>query len=153
LILKELILKNFRGYRNEHRISIGQLTAFIGKNEAGKSTILDSLAIFFDHPLVKIDESDVCVQAGDPCEVRIGAIFSDFPNEITIDATSVTSLEEEFLLNRQGYLEIQKVFEFSDGRLKKPKIMAIANHPTSSNIDGLLNKKNVDLKKLEKGLA
>lgn len=147
MFLREVILKNFRGYKNEHRIPIDQLTAFIGKNDAGKSSIFDALAVFFDHPLGKIDASDICVYAGANGELRIGCVFSDFPDSITIDASSVTTLADEYLLNVDGALEIHKVYEFSDGTLKKPKVFAIANHPTASGFDGLLSKKNAELKK------
>ena len=147
MFLKEVILKNFRGYKNEHRIPIDQLTAFVGKNDAGKSSIFDALAVFFDHPLGKIDASDICVYAGANGELRIGCVFSDFPDSITIDASSVTTLADEYLLNVDGALEIHKVYEFSDGTLKKPKVFAIANHPTASGFDGLLSKKNAELKK------
>ena len=124
MFLREVILKNFRGYKNEHRIPIDQITAFIGKNDAGKSTIFDALAVFFDHPLGKIDASDICVHA-----------------------SSVTTLADEYLLNVDGALEIHKVYEFSDGTLKKPKVFAIANHPTANGFDDLLSKKNDELKK------
>lgn len=147
MFLREVILKNFRGYKNEHRIPIDQLTAFIGKNDAGKSSIFDALAVFFDHPLGKIDASDICVHAGANGELRIGCVFSDFPDSITIDASSVTTLADEYLLNIDGVLEIHKVYEFSDGTLKKPKVFAIANHPTANGFDGLLSKKNAELKK------
>lgn len=147
MFLREVILKNFRGYKNEHRIPIDQLTAFIGKNDAGKSSIFDALAVFFDHPLGKIDASDICVHAGANGELRIGCVFSDFPDSITIDASSVTTLADEYLLNVGGALEIHKVYEFSDGTLKKPKVFAIANHPTANGFDGLLSKKNAELKK------
>ncbi|MDY0276371.1 MAG: ATP-binding protein [Desulfomicrobium sp.] len=147
MFLREVVLQNFRGYKNQHRIQIDQLTAFIGKNDAGKSSIFDALAVFFDHPLGKIDASDICVHAGGSGELRIGCVFSDFPDSITIDASSVTTLADEHLLNVDGLLEIHKVYEFSDGALKKPKVFAIANHPTANGFDGLLSKKNAELKK------
>ena len=46
--LREIILKNFRGYYVETRITIDDLTALIGKNDVGKSTILEALDIFFN---------------------------------------------------------------------------------------------------------
>lgn len=115
MILKEIIIQKFRGYRERNRITVDQLTAIIGKNDAGKSSIFDALAIFFGHPLVKIDTSDVCVHAGASGELRIGCVFTDYPDSITIDATSVTSLQDEYLINSNGYLEIHKVYEFSNG--------------------------------------
>ena len=148
MFLKEVVLQNFRGYKNQHRISIGQLTAFIGKNDAGKSSIFDALAVFFDHPLGKIDASDICVHAENSGELRIGCVFTNFPEILTIDATSETRLKDEYLLNAQDELEIHKVYDFIDGALKKCKILAIANHPTVAGLEGLLFKKNADLKKM-----
>lgn len=149
MFLKEVILKNFRGYKEEYRIAINQLTGFIGKNDAGKSSIFDALAVFFEHPLGKIDSSDVCVHADDTCEVRIGCVFSGYPQEIILDSTSATSLADEFLLNSDRNLEIHKVYSCSNGALsKKPKVVAIAQHPTAQNCCDLLAKKNTDLKKI-----
>ncbi|MEZ4614377.1 MAG: AAA family ATPase [Caldilineaceae bacterium] len=127
MFLKEVILQNFRGYKARHRIAIEQLTAFIGKNDAGKSSIFDAIAVFFDHPLGKIDSSDICVHTEDSGELRIGCVFTDFPETITIDATSETTLQNEYLLNANGELEIHKVYGFSEGNLKKGKIVAIYN--------------------------
>ena len=41
-------LKNFRGYRSETEINFNDLTVFVGKNDIGKSTILEALDIFFN---------------------------------------------------------------------------------------------------------
>lgn len=109
--LKALILRNFRGYKGEVQIPIhSDMTAVIGKNDVGKSTILDALGIFFDSPCIKFDASDLCVYSEDK-EVRIGCVFDDLPDSLTLDATSKTSLEVEFLLNEDGDLEIHKVFD------------------------------------------
>lgn len=153
MFLKEIILKNFRGYQNEHRISTDQLTAFIGRNDAGKSSIFDALAIFFDHPLGKLDANDICVHVSSACEIRIGCVFTNFPARITIDSASETSLSEEYLLNSDGDLEIHKVFECSPEMVKKPKIVAIANHPKTSSCHDLLCKKNAELKRIAQSLS
>lgn len=59
--LEAIKLKNFRGYKEEIEIKIGNLIAFVGKNDIGKSTILEALDIFFNdkNAIVKIDSSDV----------------------------------------------------------------------------------------------
>jgi len=44
--LESVKLKNFRGYGDEILIPINKLTAFIGRNDAGKSTVLEALEIF-----------------------------------------------------------------------------------------------------------
>jgi energy-coupling factor transporter ATP-binding protein EcfA2 len=154
MILKKIILQNFRGYKNRHEIPVNQLTAFIGKNDSGKSTIFDALAIFFDHPLGRIDVSDVCVHLGTPvvAEIRIGCVFDDLPSELTIDASSKTTLAGEYLLNEDNCLEIHKIWDVQDGAIKKQKVFSIANHPTANMGEGLLAKKNADLKKIADSL-
>ncbi len=42
-----MLLAGFRGYKNLMKVSIGDFTAFVGKNDIGKSTILEALDIFF----------------------------------------------------------------------------------------------------------
>jgi hypothetical protein len=144
--LKALVLRNFRGYKGEVRIPIHpDLTAFIGRNDVGKSTILDGLGIFFDSPLVKFDTSDLCVYAEDK-EVRIGCVFDELPDSLTLDATSTTNLSREYLLNQDGDLEIHKVFDCSL-RSPKPRVVACAQHPTADGYADLLQLKNSDLKK------
>lgn len=44
--LTKLKIKNFRGYKEEIAIDFDNLTAFVGKNDIGKSTILEALDIF-----------------------------------------------------------------------------------------------------------
>lgn len=44
--LKSIKIKNFRGYSQLVEIPFNNITAFIGKNDAGKSTVLEALEIF-----------------------------------------------------------------------------------------------------------
>ena len=101
--LREIILKNFRGYYVETRITIDDLTALIGKNDVGKSTILEALDIFFNQS--KIDSVDRNVfHTGE--ETVIGCVFDDLPAEITLENVT-TSFSKEYLINRDGNLEVQ----------------------------------------------
>lgn len=54
-------LKNFRGYNEEVLIAFCNLTAFVGKNDIGKSSILEALDIFFNDGRgnVKLDKDDI----------------------------------------------------------------------------------------------
>lgn len=145
--LKALVLKNFRAYKGDVTITFDHdLTAFIGRNDVGKSSILDALAIFFDSPLVKLEPQDLCVHASDK-ELRIGCIFDQLPAALTLDASSVTTLSDEHLLNEDGDLEIHKVFDCS---LKSPKLRIVARavHPTANGYADLLLRSNSELKNL-----
>lgn len=44
--IKSIIIENFRGYKDRQIIDLNDFTAFVGRNDAGKSTILEALDIF-----------------------------------------------------------------------------------------------------------
>ena len=63
--IKTINIKNFRSYKDEVEIEFGDLTAFVGKNDIGKSTVLEALDIFFNDSkgVIKLDKDDVNKQA------------------------------------------------------------------------------------------
>lgn len=145
--LKKLVLKNFRGYKNRTIITFDDITAFVGRNDSGKSTLLEALDIFFNDGkgTVKIDDGDVNVesrQKGD-VDIEIGACFSDLPDKLILDATNETSLGNEYLLNEDGELEIIKQYHNAG----KAKVYIFAVHPSNPECSDLLQKSNRDLKK------
>jgi putative ATP-dependent endonuclease of the OLD family len=148
LKLKTLILKNFRGYKDEVRINCDDLTTFIGKNDSGKSTILEALDIFFNKD--KIELEDACVYRTDD-NVLIGCIFSDLPNSLTIDSSALTSLKEENLLNENGLLEIHKIYK-ATSKNPKENIFAYCQHPDDEKSKDLLQFSQAELKKIVKEL-
>lgn len=44
--IKSMKVKNFRGYSDETIVNFDDLTVIVGKNDVGKSTILEALDIF-----------------------------------------------------------------------------------------------------------
>ncbi len=144
--LKAVKLQNFRGYRGNTLIPIDDLTALVGKNDIGKSSILDAIGIFLGAPNLKLDAGDKCVHAADH-EVRIACIFTELPDKVVIDATATTTLSAELLLNADGDLEIHRVFECKDGKVADRGFWAAALHPTAQGAGDLLLLKNTDLKK------
>ena len=146
--IKAVILENFRAYKDRTTIPIGALTAFIGKNDAGKSTILEALDVFFEGGTVKIESADAS-KGGDPKSVRIGVIFSDLPTQLVLDSNSPTTLANEYLLNGDRDLEIHKVFNC--GILTpNAKIFAHAVHPTEKEAAVVLQKTQKDLRAIVK---
>lgn len=144
MTLEEVRIKNFRGYRTETIIPISNLTAFIGKNDAGKSSVLEALEIFFNNSLVVCEREDLNINADDN-QIEITCVFNDYPNEIVIDAAAPTSLTNEYLLNENNKLEIKKVFSATAAKPKE-KVYIICNHPTAQNANDLLELKKADLK-------
>lgn len=144
--IKSIKLKNFRSYKDEIKIDFDDLTVIVGKNDIGKSTILDALDIFFNDGsgVIKIDKNDCNVESvktGDT-ETIISVCFSELPNSIVIDSNEETTLKDEYMLNSNGCLEIIK--KYKNGG--KANVFIKANHPTNSNCSDLLLKKNADLK-------
>ena len=143
--LKALKLRDFRCYQGDVTIPFCDLTTLVGRNDLGKSAVLDALAIFFDSPLVRLDSSDLCVHT-EQTEIRIGCVFTDLPSTLVLDATSQTTLKDEYLLNKDGDLEICRVHSCEGGRVRE-KVIAVAKHPTAKNAEGLLQAKNAELKR------
>ena len=52
--LKRLYLRNFRSYKDWVSVDFENITTFIGKNDAGKSTILEALEIFSTMTLLRL---------------------------------------------------------------------------------------------------
>ncbi len=146
--IKTIKIKNFRSYKHEVEIEFCDLTAFVGKNDIGKSTVLEALDIFFNDSkgVIKLDKDDVNKQAlseGDT-EIVISVCFEEYPTSIVIDSTNPTTLNDEYLLNSNNQLEIIK--KYSGGG--KEKVYVKANHPTSNNCKDLLQKRNNELQKI-----
>lgn len=148
--LKSVILENFRGYRQRTRIEIDDLTTFIGKNDAGKSTIFEALEIFFNEG--KPERGDACVYGNEPT-IRIGCSFTDLPAVMVLDASAETSLAAEYLLNEKGELEIIKEWDCSSAKTLKETVSAVVVHPTNADTADLLMLKNTELKNKVKKLG
>ena len=143
-------IKNFRGYRDETEIKLNDLTVFVGKNDIGKSTILEALDIFFNDGkgVIKLDKTDVNVKGRKEgnLDIEISVCFSELPEKKIIDSTVETSLQNEFMLNVDGQLEVIKRYKNGGAA----KIFIKAMHPTNNKCAELLLKKNGDLKKIIK---
>lgn len=147
--IQKVILENFRAYYGLHPILINNLTALIGKNDQGKSSVLEALDIFINEGkgTVKVEGDDLNVKAKNEGidTFRIGVVFSEFPEEVKIDASNPTTLKDEFLLNNEGYLEIWK--SFKNGKLKETSIKC--KHPSNDDVlKNLLRTKRDDLKNI-----
>lgn len=151
--LKAFKIKNFRGYRNEVVIDFNDMTAIVGRNDIGKSTILEAMDIFFNEGkgVVPLDDDDFNVVAkseNDKC-IRLTAVFTELPDDIVLDDTASTNLHDEYLLNVDGNLEV--VREITSTTAAGQKVKIIANHPINPECNNLLHKKQTDLQKqLEK---
>jgi predicted ATP-dependent endonuclease of OLD family len=146
--VKKIKLKNFRCYNDLVEIELGDLTAFVGKNDIGKSTVLEALDIFFNESkgVIKLDKEDINKHAlaTEDTEIVIALSFEDLPATIVIDSSNQTTLQSEYLLNTENQLEIIKKYPNAG----KEKVFVKALHPTNSNCKDLLQKKDSELRAL-----
>jgi len=129
-------------------IGLDDLSVLVGRNDIGKSTILEALDVFFNEGkgCVKIDKEDLnktCLARGED-QIEISVEFAELPPEIVIDSTNRTSLECEYLTTPQGTLHVVKRFAPSG----KERVFIRANHPTAAGCCDLHQKKIADLRKV-----
>lgn len=143
--LKKIYIENFRGYKERTEITFEDVTTFIGRNDAGKSTILEALDIFFNDSkgVVKLDNDDVNVNSGKDT-ITIEAVFDNLPEKIIVDSTFKTSLAEEYLVNQDGDLHIIKSYR----KGKCANISLLCDYPDSTVLPNLHSSTVKDLQKL-----
>ena len=146
--IKSVAVNRFRGYSQRVHLEMEDLRVLVGKNDIGKSTVLEALDLFFNEGkgCVKIDKEDLnktCLTQGEDC-IEIEVEFTELPSTIVIDTTNQTTLQDEYLLTSSGTLHIVKKYPGAG----KEKVFIRANHPTNQECKDLLQKKNNELKKI-----
>lgn len=102
------------------------------------------MSIFFDDTAPDADDATI---DGERDDVRIICEFEDLPSSLILDVDYPTSLNDEYLLNEDGSLEIHKVYKCSLKKSSQKGIYARAIHPSTEGVSDLLLLKNADLKK------
>ncbi|WP_404290582.1 ATP-binding protein [Glutamicibacter arilaitensis] len=134
--LTEMEIRGFRGYSEKLTIGIdSKTTTIIGRNDAGKSSLLEALDIFLGSG--KLDSQDFSVKNSD--EIEISCTFMELPESIVIDSSRTTSLEAEYLLTNDRKLKLIKTW--SRSKLSTPSLSAWALHPELNDGTDLLNSK------------
>jgi predicted ATP-dependent endonuclease of OLD family len=152
LVMKvsQVKISNFRGYKDETTIDFNDLTVFVGKNDVGKSTVLEALDVFFNDGkgVIKLDKEDINKQglAEGNNDICIAVVFEDLPASLVIDSTNETTLQDEYLLNSRSKLEIVKIYPNAG----KEKVSVKANHRSNPACADLLLKKQKDLQAIIK---
>lgn len=148
--ISQIKISNFRGYKDETTIDFNNLTVFVGKNDVGKSTVLEALDVFFNDGkgVIKLDKEDINKQglAEGNNDICIAVVFEDLPVSLVIDSTNGTTLQDEYLLNSRSKLEIVKIYPNAG----KEKVSVKANHPSNPACADLLLKKQKDLQSIIK---
>ncbi|MCB0826126.1 MAG: ATP-binding protein [Armatimonadetes bacterium] len=140
-----MYITNFRGYESRTEISFENLTVLIGKNDAGKSTILDALDIFLNGK--RPDPSDINVHSGDNETVTIECVFEPGSDSVVIDSIAQTTLASEHLLRADGMLHISYIYKPISTKASDTKYI-FCNHFTRDDLASLYTQSITELKKV-----
>lgn len=144
--LKKLILHNYRCYAGDVEMIVDDLTCIIGRNDVGKSSIMEALDAFFNDTPTSINKTDLTTTApADDQKIEITCIFAGLPEEMVLDTSAPCNLDEEGLLNSNKELEIKRVWDCSGKALGKSTYLH-CNYYDAPEAEGLLSKKKDTLK-------
>ena len=143
MILKRVTIRNYRCYSSDTSIDVGNLTCIIGRNDVGKSTVMEALDSFFNDVITKADLSATATP--DDQKVEITCVFSELPESLVLDTSAQCNLDEEGLLNVNKELEIKRVWDFSGKTVSKATFLH-CNYYDALEADGLLSMKKDSLK-------
>ena len=111
--LKTIRVKNFRAFEDTGYLKIESISAFVGRNDSGKSSLLHALNYFFNPPSRNTIpyEEIYCGNKNGPVEIEV--ILN--PNllstkKIKLDSKNEVDLTKENLLNQAGELHFKMIF-------------------------------------------
>lgn len=136
--IKSLTILNFRGIDKLEKLEISNLNTFVGKNDAGKSTILRALACFFD--VKKFDMKDVFKGKQDD---GITSIEISFEPSVEID---------NLALDSRKLITIKKEFAVVNNKIKSAEYY-LSNDYVEEKYQNLWNKKGQDLNQIISNLG
>ncbi len=131
--LHSMRVTNLGPFFGNHEVRFGNLPTIVGKNDTGKSHLLNALGIFFEEE--SLEPSAVNSSTSPDDSVVIDISFASLPNEVELEKDVKTSLAEEMLVDSNGFLRIKKTY--SQKNLKKPTISIVANDFEDERFAGL----------------
>lgn len=137
-----VLAENYGPFAVLEEVRLGPLATIVGQNDAGKSNILRALQLFFESR-PKIQESDVHDGANPAADVVIEVAFTALPEKIELEESVETTLQDEMLVDADGYLRIRKTYPRSS--LTKFGITLIVHDFEDDRFAGLAALKEKDL--------
>lgn len=110
MFLEKIAIKNFRGISTIKTINLDFLNVIIGRNDAGKSSILKALDLSLNDSTFDKNYKNNNIESS---LVEIELFFKPEKVKIVIDEAIETTFESEELINDQGLLQIKKVWDSS----------------------------------------
>jgi len=120
--LETITIQSFRGIHEPQTIVLGNFNVFVGKNDAGKSTILKALdCALCGSSCLPEDLNIISERQGvDTAIFNLVFSFDSLPN-VVIDGTVPTNFSDEELLDEDGNLNLKYEVKFG-GQTPKAKV-------------------------------
>jgi predicted ATP-dependent endonuclease of OLD family len=129
-----LRIRNFRALKETPLLTLSQMPVIIGRNDAGKSSILHAIDVFFDQRTMS--SSDLHSEAGQQDSVEIEVAFMEIEEEVR------SQLQHKRLISSNSCLVIKKIYDRSP---KLKSILINAYDFTDPDFQNLCSKKEKDL--------
>ena len=113
--ITNLKISNFRGIKDEVNISLSDFACVVGKNDAGKSTILKALDVFLNETAISIEDKNLYTDSN---IISIEVSFIPEDVEVILDDAVPTTLVEEEITASDGKINVRKEWDVSQGRPK-----------------------------------
>jgi len=111
--IHSISVRNYRPFKVLEEVRLGQLATIVGKNDAGKSSVLRALQLFLDKK-PKIELDDVHEGATPNEDILVEVSFTSLPPKIQIEEGVDTTFKDEMLLDSESNLRIKKIFSRDD---------------------------------------
>jgi predicted ATP-dependent endonuclease of OLD family len=128
-----ILANNYGPFAVLGEMRLGPLATIVGQNDAGKSSILHALELFFEHR--KIGEDDVYARANPNDGVVIEVSFTSLPATIKLEDGVKTTFQDEMLLDTDARLRVRKVYPRSS--LAKYNVLLITKDFEDDRFAGL----------------
>lgn len=131
MLIKAISIKNFRCFQDQY-IELDPLTAILGRNGSGKSTILSALEIFYDVGAPVNEDDFYNRDTSQIIEIQVN--FSEFRDGAERD---------EFApYIRDGLMGVKKVIRWSNNRAEQKYYASIRQIPQFAEIRSMSGKTN-----------
>lgn len=111
--IHDLTIRNFRGIHSLENLKCGQINTYVGKNDAGKSSILRALSAFFNNDFTSKDVY-YGIAEGDHTEIKIRFTLDFSINPLATDYNGKISLTKRFSFLSSGKLKTHIFYECND---------------------------------------
>lgn len=162
--IKKIIIKNYRGIKEKQEIPLSSFSSIVGKNDSGKSIILNAIATFLDpksYPIVESDFNDPEKPISIECHFIDDNLKELLESKIKSKVKKNDGLEEflndvlfdNFLVVMKGVSSPGKKFDSEEILVNdfEDETFSMLYEKKNEEIDEILEKYNIDVPAEGKG--